>query len=155
MIDGTRTENPLARENQQAERIRLLESALEQVTLSDDIHVARSVAATALAVCGMQPVSASSQRGSLPPGAAEGGWDVPSGWRNREPWFKVGDQVVCQYPMWGRTLVCTVTEITPQGFKYTHEKVPTGSPWWGTAEGGETYEPSGYRLNAVTVSEQR
>lgn len=69
---------------------------------------------------------------------------VPSGWQGKEPWFKVGDQVVPTTPFCGQRPVCTITEITERGFKYTHESISAG-PRYGWCEGGETYEPTGYQ----------
>lgn len=71
---------------------------------------------------------------------------TPSGWQGKEPWFQPGDLVVPDYPLWGQRLLCTVTEITDRGFKYKHSPISTGAPFWGTCDGGETFEPSHYRL---------
>lgn len=74
--------------------------------------------------------------------AKEKVWDVPSGWRGADPWFKVGDKVVNPYSPY--MPVHMVTEITERGFKYSHARFSLG-PRYGWTEGGETFEPSHYR----------
>lgn len=71
-------------------------------------------------------------------------WDVPSGWRGKDPWFNVGD-LVKPIHIGGCPLDCTIIEITDRGFKYVHERWSFG-PRQGWTEGGETFEPSGYEL---------
>jgi hypothetical protein len=80
-------------------------------------------------------------------GTHDKAWPVPSGWRGKDPWFKVGELVRPKTPFAGQRPLCTITEILPNGFKYTHAPIPTGSPHWGEYRGGETYEPSDYEFN--------
>lgn len=74
----------------------------------------------------------------------EQAWPVPSGWRQQDPWFKVGD-IVRPMIAGGCPFPHTVTEITALGFKYKHERWSLG-PRYGWTEGGETYEPTHYEL---------
>jgi hypothetical protein len=76
---------------------------------------------------------------------------VPSGWQGKEPWFKVGDKVRHIYAT-SAWPISTVTEITEQGFKYSHEKFALDPYQW--TEGGETYEPSGYKLAGENGSQR-
>jgi hypothetical protein len=79
-------------------------------------------------------------------------WEIPSGWRGQPPWFRAGDKVKPVTQICGLHPVCTITEITERGFKYTHERISMG-PRYGWIEGGETYEPSGYERASVETSE--
>jgi hypothetical protein len=76
-----------------------------------------------------------------------------TGWQGKKPWFKVGDQVRPTTLFCGQRPLCTITEITERGFKYTHAPIVTGSPsFFGEYRGGETYVPSEYELSSEKAS---
>lgn len=79
---------------------------------------------------------------------AEPVFPVPSGWRGATPWFHVGDRVLPFNALHRWYPVHTVTKITDRGFEYTHDEISLRPGQWSV--GGETYEPSAYRLAAFT-----
>jgi hypothetical protein len=86
------------------------------------------------------------------PAAPEKTWDVPSGWRGKKPWFKVGDKVLPLSALHRWYPVHTITELTSRGFKYSHARFSLGTRI-GWTEGGETFEPSQYELAAAGQGE--
>lgn len=77
---------------------------------------------------------------------------VSTGWEGKAPWFKVGDKVLDNGYLWSARPVCTVTEITERGFKYSHARWNLVGSRIGWTEGGETFSPSMYVVAAENGS---